>query len=325
MVEIDSILFNENANHTQLDSIFNLFIEGRFDAYITDYSIEKSEWYEGARRDKKLFFKELLTKSVNHRPAITITENNDLDKKQFSLKDGTIYLKTKVLIFLENSYNDERFIRSLLSNFKIGHKARNFLKNNWLVIKNGGGSGLKNQIYAEIRKFRGDELSNHEYIRAIVIIDSDKKHPQHVVDKSEIIDVCAELGIKLHILNKREMENYLPVDILDLDPNTPENIIDALRRLSPVQLDHYDLEKGFDVQSPNQMAAKYSDLYEGVSREDYNILKLGFRNTEFKTKSQVPPLFLKNELTGKMILDRCAHQSNPNELTDLAEEINELL
>lgn len=327
IIDFDSNLYRDPRNFDKLDKILDLIISDRHEGIIKDFTIEDTEWFKDARSIKKDFIKELLIKSAssNKEPNFILSDKNEVESNIFTLIDGLIFLENKVLIFLENSYNDEKFIRSLFSKFKEGERSNTFLKKGWIEIKNCAGSGgVVKQIYAELRKYRDRELENHKYIKAFVLIDSDKKYPLHYVDKSQIINCCKEFNIDLHILEKREMENYLPISILELDKNVESDKIEALKSLSDVQLDYYDLDEGFDVTSINQLHGKYNNLYKGISSKVFKELRTGLKNKDFNTKNKIPELFLKNELTSNELIDKCRHQNNPNELIDIIKKIDKL-
>ncbi len=325
VIEIETSLFFDNQCYSKLDKLFDFFIENRYEFYVVDEDIFKSEWNIGARKDKKDFLKKNFVSSAyrtNGKRLKIGTENNDSDNI-FTLYDGYIFLDAPVLIFIENSYYDGKCYLGLLSKFKSADKITEFYNKRWLEFKNcGGKDGAINQVNAVLKTFRKEALENHKYVRAILIKDSDKKTPTDVVNHDEFIDYFTSKNIIVHTLEKREIENYLPLDTLE---SQVEKIglekINALKDFSPLQLDYYDYEKGFNINSKK----KLDEFYEDISGDNYESLKLGLSKAGFRTKSEIPKLFYHHSITKELLLERCKHQDTPKELEILIEKINELL
>ena len=325
IVEIETSLFFDNSKHNDLDKFFDFFIENRYDFYVDDEKIFKSEWNIGARKSKKDFLKKSFVNSaylpLGRRLKIGTT-NNDLDN-EFTLADGYIFLNAPVLVFMENSYYDGKCYLGLLSKFKSADRINEFYRKRWLEFKNcGGKNGAINQINAILKAYRKEALENHKYLKAILIIDSDKKTPTDTVNNDDFIQYFTSKNICVHTLEKREIENYLPMEALE---SQVEKIslekLNALKDLTPIQLDYYDYEKGFNTNSKR----KLNDLYKDISDGNYTLLKQGLDKAGFRTKGEIPKLFYHHSITKELLLERCEHQNTPKELERLIEKINELL
>jgi hypothetical protein len=325
IIKIASSLFLEPSYFDELDDILKLFIKNRYDLYIDNPDITETGWIEGVRptSTKREFIKEALVSSVQlNKFNITLDEQNDVERNIYSLKDGIIFLSGSALVFMENANSDQKFIRGILPKFKNGIKAFTYYKNRWLEFRHcGGKNDIINQINQELRKYRNEELNNINYLKAIVISDSDRKYPNEPIDLDNLVNYCSENKIKLHILEKKEIENYLPIDLLEKSEFIDNNKLNAFKSLTPEQQDFFDMEKGFNIDSPK----KLHPFFKGIEPENYKLLIKGFNSREFKTKTELPKMFLSDGLTKKMLLDKCIHQTDPKELENIIDKINSLL
>jgi hypothetical protein len=165
-------------------------------------------------------------------------------------------------------------------------------------------------------------LENHKYVRAIIIKDSDKKTPTDVMNHGDFIDYFTSKSIFVHTLEKREIENYLPLKILESKVDKIGlDKINALKDFSPLQLDYYDYEKGFKIDSKK----KLDEFHIHISDDNYSSLRLGLDKASFRTKKEIPKLFYHHSITKELLLERCKHQDRPKELELLIEKINEFL
>lgn len=325
VIKLASSLFFEPTYFDELDVILKLFIDNRYDLYIDDPDITEKGWIEGVRPTsvKKEFIKEALIKSAQQNKVnITLEEKNDISNSIYSLKDGMIFLSNSALVFMENANSDQKFIRGILQKFEKGKKAFTFYKNRWLEFRHcGGKTDITNQINQELRKYRNEALSNLNYLKAIVICDSDRKYPNEELKLDDLISYCSENKITLHILEKREIENYLPLEILEDSDFIENNKLNALSALSPEQQDYFDMESGFNINSQK----KLHPFFEDIESENYKLLIKGFNCKEFKSKIEFPKMFLSDALTKKMLLEKCSHQKDPKELENIINKINDLL
>ncbi|WP_054851065.1 hypothetical protein [Olleya sp. ITB9] len=325
IVKLASPLFFDPNYFEEIDGFLKLFIENRYELLVDNPDITEKGWIEGVRPTSAIqdFIKEALVNSVNlGKEDVLLNENNDIENKVYSLKDGMIFLSGSVLIFMENANNDQKFIRGILQKIETGEKAFSFYKKRWLEFRHcGGKDDIVNQINQELRKYRNEELDNCNYLKAIVICDSDRKYPNETLELDKLINHCTDNKIKLHVLEKREIENYIPLEMLETNENIDKNKVNSLKELTPEQQDFYDLEKGFNIDSRK----KLHPLFEDISNENYRHLIKGLHTTKFRTKTELPKMFLSEFLTKKMLLDKCKHQNTPKELENIIEKINDLL
>ncbi len=169
-------------------------------------------------------------------------------------------------------------------------------------------------------------------MRVIVIIDSDRQFPkmQFKPDKQKIIDFCVQNEIKYHILEKREMENYIPDKVIDyIAFETNNEYLKAYLNLLPIAKDFFDIEKGFYNKNYNKLPEEVKALFKNddnfkLFRKKWENKKF-YRNGKMSFKSEFPKLFEHKNVTQQSLLDRVKHQKNKNELQEILSKINELL
>jgi hypothetical protein len=255
----------------------------------------------------------------------------------FSLTEALAFLSQNFEIVLENSNNDSYFVEAISRNFKKrSKKIERFKKNHFLEFGNAGGvNNIENYLARKMRNFEFLPKIGSRYLRAFVLLDSDKSYPGEAKPEREaLIGYLKQHNIPFHILEKREMENYLP-DAAFSEVNGDEEFILAYLRLTSVQKDYFDIEKGFpdrNRDSPFGVANPEKDeknrevvkLYESVENGDFEIFRkknLGLAGF----KSEFPILFSSDHVTQASMLSRVADQRNPNELADILDAITKAL
>jgi len=146
------------------------------------------------------------------------------------------FLGRPLKVIVENSESDSLFIETCL--LHIGGVDINTL---WLSIDHGGGSDIEKVV----RRTGGRE-------RLLCVVDGDWIAPGEMPSserrfKERLKTTCERLGCTLHILLKREMENYLPDDAIKryLLAKGCRNADDhPYFALTEEQKDYFDLKKG---------------------------------------------------------------------------------
>ena len=236
-------------------------------------------------------------------------------------------------LILENIENDAYFIRALIKNFKKkGEKIKQHLSEDWLKFDMGGGSTIPNVIRSEKQRFENNKgkfpKESHIYLRYFVLIDSDKKYPNAILndDKQKLIKLLENNNIKYHILEKREIENYMP-DIVFSEIQGDQKYIKVYLDLEPVQKDYFDIEKGFDTKY-QQLPLEVQKLYESVSDTNKEIFRknkldmIDSNGEKLSFKSNFPKLFQDcNNINQENLQARCG----TSELKEILDKIAELL
>jgi hypothetical protein len=161
-------------------------------------------------------------------------------------------------------------------------------------------------------------------LRCIILLDSDREYPEMILkqDKQKIKDFLDSNHLTVHILEKREMENYLPEFIL---LQFEDKYLDLYCNFTnPVQKDFFDLEKGFNKnRSDKNYDQNILDLYKNISNEDWKILKNGIGLAPYNKyfKPEFPRLFNDYRITLDHLQSRC----NSSELQEIFDKIINLL
>ncbi len=338
-------IFEKKDNYRDLDRLWNT-IENRHKLFLKDEEdiegLMESDWFDSQRETIQQEIYELivfyLQNSSKLNPNITIS--NEPNPEYFSIREADRYLKETFVILLENSLNDGHFVDALIKCFpKYGSLIQEHKEEGWLEYGMGGGTTIKEVIVTKLTSYTSEIFTKPKftYLRYFVILDSDKKYPEMELESGKIrlVHFLEENKIPFHILEKREMENYLPNKVIDSILDNRE-LIDAYLRLSPIQKDYFDLQKTFSGKEFRklQLLEEFQELYRDVSEEDVKIFRKNSFNQIYQHfKSEFPKLFQHPLVTKGNLLKRCEHHSNnpeehpynPNELPDLLKKIIELL
>jgi hypothetical protein len=164
----------------------------------------------------------------------------------------------------------------------------------------------------------------------MVLIDSDKEFEttETKPDRVRLFSFLKENGIPYHELEKREIENYLPDEVLESIPEI-DAYIQTYLQLSPKQKDYFDLENGFGNKNLNSFPKEIQELYSNLDEKAIGILRKGMSIKSFEEngfKSEFPKLFADEKVTQETLKARTVHQSkDPNELQTILDKITEQL
>jgi hypothetical protein len=351
IVEILKDIFEEDSNLRELDKLWHV-IEGRHKLFLRrDEDINalmESEWFETQRGTVQEYIYESIQLSMQTTPTTSnVIISNQTDDKLFTIKEADRYLKQIFFILVENSNNDGNFLDAIFKIFEKegGKLIKEHYSEGWLEYDFGGGSSIKDVIQTKLNSYKNSIFikNKSKYLRFFVLIDSDRIYQTMPLDNGKInlITFLKDNNIPFHILEKREMENYLPNKVINTIPDY-RSFIDAYLKLHPIQKDYFDLEKGFPDKSFEKL---YKEKYKGEFQKFYSNLDekdiQTFRKNDLKEfpkgkkefKSEFPKLFNHELVTKETLLKRCEHHTadenshpyNPNELPDLVKEISKLL
>ncbi len=279
-------------------------------------------------------------------PSINYIVSNDNSKEAYNLEEAIELLKEPFWILLENSKNDQEFIKSIIFHFEVDNEyLRECLKNRWIQFDNAGGCGnMKNLLTSRINSFENLAISHNtiprKYYRGIVILDGDREFSTQSTkqDYEKLIEYFAKYNIPFHILEKRAMENYMPDEVLfdiqreksnSKNPDDKKFVswVNVYRYLSNVQKDFlkYDGLDSFEKLKPevknlyqNQVPSNFSLLVSGISYRDHDASE----DDEKRFKNAFPKLFTQSSLVNKASLKA---RSGTDELERIFNKINQLL
>ena len=149
-----------------------------------------------------------------------------------------------------------------------------------------------------------------------------KKHLTDVrAERDKLFKYLTANNIPYHELTKREMENYLPDEVINIiDGN--DNYIKSYLSLSPIQKDYFDIENGFEDKNISSFDQGIQNLYDGLSNEVISIFRKNKLNID-NFKTEFPKLF--EQATQEHLKNRTTNQSNPSEIEDILDKITKLL
>lgn len=310
------------------------FVELPFKPGTREVDVSNVPLYEDLLEEDKELVLRYYDAYINNSESEDYTISGQASNNAFNLLEAKRFFNQPLVIILENSLNDGKFVDILLKKFPDeSQEIQRHKSNGWLEYGNGGGcTNIPNFIEAKKTTFNNLPKASEKYLRYFVLIDSDKKFPSDALryDKEDLRQDLEQNNIPYHILEKREIENYVPDEALK-ELAKSDKYIEAYLSLNPKQKDYFDLEKGF----PNK---NFNDLFEGIrilfedieGSNEYKIFRKHKKDQKFK--SEFPKYFEK--ATQKGLKNRVAYEGkegeyegspNPNELEDILEKITKLL
>jgi len=324
-IEIKPEIFNSEINIDDLRKLIqDLCYKHRYEIFIDITKINNQEIFDAFSESNNEMIYDFYNKYVNENKDIKyFISNNILSSNYFSVSEAIIYFNLPLLIILENSNNDGYFIDALIREFKNkAKKIERFKNERWIKYGMGGGSeNILHYILGELKEFNG----NNKFLKCFVLIDSDLEYPQvNNKKRKKLIDFFKKHNIPYHILEKREIENYLPVDIFE-NLDLTNNFIKSYKKLSSIQKDYIDIQNGFQENKKGieKKKPEVYNFYSDLSEKDFEDLRHGIKNLFENFKNDYPKLFEKATKIG--LLERTNQQINSTELQDILNKINELL
>jgi hypothetical protein len=331
-VHLNAEIFELEDNFQILNHLFVLFENAKHRIYLNE-DISDSKWFKDANKITKVFC-EIEFKNSAWIPIenvkIKLENENDLVKDIYSVKDGNILLQNNVMVFIENGTSDRLFLKSIFDNFVECSEIQKAFQNRWIeYVGTGGKNEIIKELNNEFRKFRKENLFNEKYIRAVVILDSDRRFPNDKLSDShqKLLEYCSEKGIECHVLEKREMENYIPNEAFEDFKHKDDNIVTSYFQLNDLQQYYYDFQDGFKGKNLNKLDYGIQDLYNNLTPANEGILRTGFDGSlpDFSSKKELPKLFNHKNVNRETLMNRCSSQQDKNELFSIIDKINNLL
>jgi hypothetical protein len=331
----------ENLNDDSLDSLDKIWSnsKGRNFLFIQTKNnfdtIRSSQWFRSLRKSSQDHIDQQFTASAQLGKSdkiLTVSNENDMF---FSLEEAFELLTKPVTVILEHIEYDAYFLDAIIRTHEQGLLIKEYYDNGWLIYINGNGNNIVNVINAMKDRFEKNKVkfpkNSSTYIKALVIIDSDKKYlstNEVAEDKISLLNFI-KINTPYHVLLKREMENYLPEDIYnDISQNV--DFKNAYKTLNPSQKDYFDLENGLPDKNFNQLDADIQSFYSDISDAYKKVFRKG-KLTFYKEdgrkdsfKARFPKLFLSPNIT-KDNLEGRAESTNKNELKEILQKILDLL
>jgi hypothetical protein len=178
-------------------------------------------------------------------------------------------LSTKAMVILENEHQDLRFIQIALEVVSHGPDLNRYYNKLW-IARGAGGCG---EIPKLIKKCKQEQI---DITRLLVVYDSDKYKESHIPEiAQQNIEKTVEESNALHVmLSKREIENYIPIKVLEkiYSPEYPK--ISYFNSWSREQKDFFDVKLGFHKKCRHD-DARYGQLYRDLDPMHISVFEKG--------------------------------------------------
>jgi len=145
----------------------------------------------------------------------------------------------RAVVVVENQGSDGRFLAAV-AHVLGDERVRRAFEHDWVEFANGGGSTLVSVAEQAVRRFR-------RVVRVAAVLDSDRLLPRQRTSSDDKADRLRRLGVAVHVLARREAENYVPYRVLATvgRPGEASRKVTLLKQLTPEQRAHYDMKHGF--------------------------------------------------------------------------------
>jgi len=269
-------------------------------------------------------------------PSYVICENPSTDH-EFNIEEAIRYLIQPVSIILENSKNDSYFLKSIFRHFDTTGNTSRHLDNGWIQFENAGGcDNISNFLEGKLQSFNSLPKTNKAiYLKCFVLMDSDKLHPTAGLSqaKQKTENFIQSHNVPYKILNKRSVENYLPIEAYNQITNSLlDNWKASFYSLTDNQKDYLNIAIGFSRKNGdgtpkkdrNNVNVETNNLYGSLSQQNYDNLNQGLSQIgDFKT---IFPTFFDSEHVSKAsLLAREGGTNAENEFLEILNKINNLL
>ena len=357
-VRIDKSVFTDAKDgNKQLELAFLLHIilyKNRYELKIEDGEVLGTDSFGKlmqSDRDtiEQIIAMDIVASSNSYDCVVKTGGDAEEVQKVFSAEEAILYLLQPYSVILENGLNDAHFMNAVFRLFDPTGILSHYQTEGWIRYENAGGcSNVKNFLQARIQQFGGKQ----KFLRCYVLLDGDKRYPTDTAPDVKYKTLKAQLGIwnvGYHVLEKRCMENYMPDEaIRAVAGTTYKDWADAYMTLSAEQKDFLDISEGFETditrEEKKTVRAKESllmtkdkhrrkksyvrgylpqdeqNFYMSVSNGNFLHLEKGLKIKNFKVK--FPETFGNSVVTYRAnLLSRTSHQSDPLELSTIAQSI----
>jgi len=326
LINIDLDVINSEEQFRLLDRLLMLFENDQHEWYLEDKleDVMQCGWPSQLSNRHQNILKTIVEKSFSRSGWVTKPEKRDRGivkitlEGESSLENVLKGIDGPLFIVVENETSDTLFLNRLFEIYPShGKTLSKALESSFLEYYPAGG---RNETIKTIKNISNKKKAPH-VPRIFVFVDSDKKFPgqEHDSTLQEIVDFCSEQNIPIHILYKREIENYIPKEVLQKRiPAQLSRVTEEFFNLTADQWDFFDLEKGFNGQQPNNNDPLYSN-YSTRRDQKYENLRKGFSGERavFRPKQELYTFVQDEEFNAKNVNIRCAHQPDRDELLNL--------
>ncbi|WP_422771853.1 hypothetical protein ACN28C_01655 [Plantactinospora sp. WMMC1484] len=209
--------------------------------------------------------------AVNAWTGTTQATTDPIAVSRADLADYAEDLCQRAVIVVENQESDGYFLETVA--YVLNHqRILTALRNRWVEIGHGGGSDLVKAALAAGNRFR-------RVIRVVAVLDSDRLIPRQRTGSHDKATTLQELDIGVHVLVRREAENYVPDRVLAGIGQLAEASarLDRLKHLTPEQRGHYDMKHGFSrLHRSAEVTGAHQQLFPDLDHRTRSALHDGF-------------------------------------------------
>ena len=245
--------------------------------------LQSSGWYEGARPTRR----KILTSAVAVPPRRHTTDPGPHAKQLEVCDTDSARLADKLAHTPLTILVEDREADGILLEILVEELGSPELRSLWacgqavtpraIEFENSTGIGAMPE---RVNRAVSDAKIEGRPPRYFVLCDSDARWPGDSGPSNRAIaklrQTCVDASIPLHVLQKRNAENYIPDTVIEAvrdDPNNITNIhrFNALLRRTPVQRDHFPVKDGLsDVERTDAVT---TGLYKPHEEADLLLLK----------------------------------------------------
>jgi hypothetical protein len=265
-----------------------------------------------------------------------ITTEIKEEGNRFTIDEAIRFFIQPLSIILENSKNDAYFINAILKHFATDTRIQNHIKNNWIQFENAGGcDNIINFIEGKKQSFNSlPKTDKSKYLKCFVLIDSDKLHPTERLKENKLKTLrhLVNNNIARHILRKRSIENYMPLEAIMSIGDRYSSWINLYDGLTSVQRDYFSIENGLcgldKHQNPKktneQINQETNNLFDNILIEPIigdNLIS-GLKHQGYGSFKENFPKLFELPIIDKHSLEQ---RANSDELESIVQKINNLL
>ena len=210
-----------------------------------------------------------------HRREIVVTGDPE-SSDEFTPEAAARFAEEPFTILVENRISDGAFLEKIIQELdrplgKYWNQPGRPIK-----IDSLGGTGqMRQAVESQGRKTPRPRFA--------VVVDSDRRTPTSAPCETarEIERECEKHGFPCWVLAKREVENYLPRELLDLRTDAGQEHADRVEvwdSLTDDQKDCFDMKNGLSV----ELSGEEAQLFEVLNDGDRRILSQGFGDNVYK-------------------------------------------
>ncbi len=185
------------------------------------------------------------------------------------------YCGLQTMVLVENASTDGGFLRLVVDKLRPGLRRHFVGAQPNLDVRQAGGIG---ELPKELMRLHGERASSRPSgsapARIVVLCDSDGTQPGEISHNARLVqDAGRAAGVPVHVLDKRSIENYIPVQALQVVSEVRREkvaAVAALWKLAPAAYDHYPMKQGLTAAEKARTASLYaSDIPIGAGLGDF--------------------------------------------------------